>query len=81
MIADGEFLEWAEVFGSNYYGTALAALEHAREAGKDLLLDIDVQGAVQVMAEAAGGGFDLHSCRRVRRCWSGGCAIAARPRV
>jgi guanylate kinase len=48
MIAHGEFLEWAEVFG-NYYGTALSALEHARVAGKDLLLDIDVQGAVQVM--------------------------------
>ena len=48
MIDAGEFLEWAEVFG-NYYGTALAALEHARSAGRDLLLDIDVQGAVQVM--------------------------------
>src|ERR1700709_32728 len=48
MIAAGEFLEWAEVFG-NYYGTALSALGHARAAGKDLLLDIDVQGAVQVM--------------------------------
>src|ERR1700710_466258 len=48
MIAKGEFLEWAEVFG-NYYGTALAALDHARTEGKDLLLDIDVQGAVQVM--------------------------------
>jgi guanylate kinase len=48
MVANGEFLEWAEVFG-NYYGTALAALEHARTAGKDLLLDIDVQGAKQVM--------------------------------
>jgi guanylate kinase len=48
MIANSEFLEWAEVFG-NYYGTALSALEHARRQGKDLLLDIDVQGAVQVM--------------------------------
>ncbi len=48
MIAAGEFLEWAEVFG-NYYGTAVSALDHARAAGKDLLLDIDVQGAVQVM--------------------------------
>src|SRR5215469_6826986 len=48
MIAAGEFLEWADVFG-NYYGTALAALDHAREAGRDLLLDIDVQGAEQVM--------------------------------
>jgi guanylate kinase len=48
MIAAGDFLEWAEVFG-NYYGTAVSALEHAKEAEKDLLLDIDVQGAVQVM--------------------------------
>ncbi|MCU1224554.1 MAG: guanylate kinase [Edaphobacter sp.] len=48
MVAAGDFLEWAEVFG-NYYGTAVSALDHAKEAGKDLLLDIDVQGAVQVM--------------------------------
>jgi guanylate kinase len=48
MIAAGDFLEWAKVFG-NYYGTAVSALEHAKAAGKDLLLDIDVQGAVQVM--------------------------------
>jgi guanylate kinase len=48
MIAAGEFLEWADVFG-NYYGTGFSALERARVAGKDLLLDIDVQGAVQVM--------------------------------
>ena len=48
MIAAGDFLEWAEVFG-NYYGTAVSALAHAKDAGKDLLLDIDVQGAVQVM--------------------------------
>jgi guanylate kinase len=51
MIAAGEFLEWAEVFGSNYYGTAMSALEHARKAGHDLLLDIDVQGALQVIAK------------------------------
>ncbi len=48
MVERGEFLEWAEVFG-NYYGTAFSALEHARAAGKDLLLDIDVQGAKQMM--------------------------------
>ncbi|MEO7028517.1 MAG: guanylate kinase [Acidobacteriaceae bacterium] len=48
MIVAGEFLEWAEVFG-NYYGTAIAALDHARASHKDLLLDIDVQGALQVM--------------------------------
>jgi guanylate kinase len=48
MIAAGDFLEWAKVFG-NYYGTAVSALEHAKAAGRDLLLDIDVQGALQVM--------------------------------
>ena len=48
MIGRGEFLEWAEVFG-NYYGTALSALAEARADGRDLLLDIDVQGAMQVM--------------------------------
>jgi guanylate kinase len=48
MIEQERFLEWAEVFG-NYYGTARSALGHAKREGKDLLLDIDVQGAMQVM--------------------------------
>ncbi len=47
MIAEGKFLEHAEVFG-NYYGTARSSLEDARRQGHDLLLDIDVQGAAQV---------------------------------
>ena len=47
MIAQEEFLEWARVFG-NYYGTASSSLTDAQTAGKDLLLDIDVQGAAQV---------------------------------
>jgi guanylate kinase len=49
MIAAGDFLEWAEVFGKDYYGTAVSALDHAKKADKDLLLDIDVQGAKQLM--------------------------------
>ncbi len=51
MIDAGEFLEWAEVFG-NLYGTAGSALQRAADQGKDLLLDIDVQGALQVMRKA-----------------------------
>jgi guanylate kinase len=47
MLANGEFLEHAEVFG-NYYGTHRSILEKARQAGKDLVLDIDVQGARQL---------------------------------
>lgn len=47
MVARDEFLEWADVFG-NYYGTHRSILEEARAQGKDLVLDIDVQGAEQV---------------------------------
>jgi guanylate kinase len=47
MIGRGEFLEWAQVFG-NYYGTHCGILEKARAEGKDLVLDIDVQGARQL---------------------------------
>lgn len=50
MVKNDEFLEWAEVFG-NFYGTALSALDHARDLGRDLLLDIDVQGALQVIGK------------------------------
>jgi guanylate kinase len=48
MIAASEFLEYAEVFGKNLYGTARRSLDEATVAGRDLLLDIDVQGAAQV---------------------------------
>ncbi len=48
MVDRGEFLEWAEVFG-NFYGTPVSGLTRAAERGRDLLLDIDVQGALQMM--------------------------------
>ncbi len=47
MVADGAFVEWALVHG-NRYGTALSSLEQARDAGCDLLLEIDCQGAAQL---------------------------------
>jgi guanylate kinase len=50
MIRNGDFLEHADVFG-NYYGTAKGTLSEAFARGKDLLLDIDVQGAEQVRAK------------------------------
>jgi len=46
-VAAGEFLESADVFG-NYYGTHSEALAAAEKQGKDLVLDIDVQGAAQL---------------------------------
>ena len=47
-IAAGAFLEWAEVHG-RHYGTARAELDRARDGGHDLVLDIDVQGAAQIL--------------------------------
>ena len=47
MIAAGEFLEWAEVFG-NLYGTCAADTERMLAAGDDVVLVIDVQGARKV---------------------------------
>lgn len=47
MIATGELIEWAEVHGA-WYGTLLSQVRDARERGRFLVLDIDVQGARQI---------------------------------
>jgi guanylate kinase len=47
MIERGEFLEYAQVFGRNWYGTPRKWVDEAREQKKDLVLEIDVQGALQ----------------------------------
>ena len=49
MAADGEFLEWAHVFGHRY-GTPRAPVEDMLAAGKDVLFDIDWQGAQQLLS-------------------------------
>lgn len=49
MLANGAFLEHAQVFG-NYYGTARAWVEEQLERGQDVVLEIDWQGARQVRA-------------------------------
>ncbi|MBC7927501.1 MAG: guanylate kinase [Bryobacteraceae bacterium] len=46
-LANHEFLEHAEVFG-NYYGTHRGILEEAEKTGKDVILDIDIEGARQL---------------------------------
>src|SRR6201982_3659085 len=48
MVARGEFLEYARVFGKHCYGTPKKWLEESRKRGRDLVLEIDVQGAAQV---------------------------------
>jgi guanylate kinase len=49
MMARGEFLEWADVFG-NLYGTSAADTEKLQASGQDVVLVIDVEGAKQVRA-------------------------------
>ena len=46
-IDDGKFLEFAEVYG-NFYGTPLNKIEERLNRGEDILLEIDVQGALNV---------------------------------
>ena len=53
MIADGAFAEWAEVH-RNLYGTSIRGLEEEMRAGRDVVLDIDVQGALQIAQRVEG---------------------------
>ena len=53
-IADGKFLEYAEVYG-NFYGTPLNKIEERLNRGEDILLEIDVQGALNVKKKCPEG--------------------------
>jgi len=54
LVERGEFLEYAQVFGKNWYGTPRKWLERAQAEKKDLVLEIDVQGALQVKQKLPG---------------------------
>lgn len=53
MVANGEMLEHAEVFG-NFYGTPKAPVEAAMKAGRDTLFDVDWQGGQQIRRSSLG---------------------------
>ena len=53
MVADGEFLEWAHVFGHRY-GTPRKPVDAILSRGRDVLFDIDWQGAQQLYQQAGG---------------------------
>jgi guanylate kinase len=55
-IARGELLEYAK-YNDNYYGAPRGFVEEQLAAGRDVLLDIEVQGASQVAKRVRGGGF------------------------
>jgi guanylate kinase len=50
LIASGNWAEWAKVHG-NYYGTSASFLNRGLESGKDILLDIDVQGMLKIIKQ------------------------------
>ncbi|OWZ84159.1 guanylate kinase [Natranaerobius trueperi] len=56
MIANDGLLEWAEVFG-NFYGTPQSFVDRRLEQGKDVVLEIDIQGALQVKKKRPDGVF------------------------
>ena len=56
MVENGEFLEHAEVF-TNYYGTPRKAVYNELKAGRDVLLEIDIQGALMVKERFDEGVF------------------------
>ena len=58
MIADDELLEWAEVYG-RYYGTPAEPARRAIRAGRPMVLEIDVQGGLQVAERAPDATFVL----------------------
>lgn len=47
-IAAGEFVEWEEVYPGRYYGTLRSEIENKIDRGENVILDIDVKGAVNV---------------------------------
>ena len=49
MIHNGELLEWAQVHGLHYYGTPRSEIARAGAQGKNLVLEIDLQGARQLI--------------------------------
>lgn len=56
LIASGEMLEYAEYVG-NYYGTPLSYVQKTLDQGKDVFLEIEVQGAQQVKEKVPDGVF------------------------
>lgn len=55
-VEKGDFLEYAKVY-DNYYGTPLSNVDKMLEEGKDVILEIDIQGALKVQENSTEGIF------------------------
>lgn len=56
MLRDNELLEWAQVY-DNYYGTPKKQVMDVLEQGQDIILEIDIQGAMQIKKQFPQGVF------------------------
>ena len=58
-IANGEFLEYEEVYTDRFYGTLKAQVERQREAGQNVVFDVDVKGGVNIKEYCGNGAMSL----------------------
>lgn len=56
MVENDELLEWAEVYG-NFYGTPRRYVQQQLDSGRDVVLEIDIQGAMQIKKKFPQGVF------------------------
>lgn len=47
-VIDGDFLEWQEVYDGNYYGTLKSEIDRILQQGKNVIFDVDVEGATNI---------------------------------
>lgn len=58
-IAAGEFVEWEQVYPGRYYGTLRSELQNATDRGENIILDIDVKGALNVKKQFGDGAITI----------------------
>ena len=74
MIEEDGFLEYAKIF-DNYYGTPVGAVKEKLQQGLDVILEIDVQGAINVRKKAPGAAEKKASGPQNRNARTGGKAL------
>ena len=58
-IKNGEFLEWEEVYGNQYYGTLKSEVERIWEKGKTVIFDVDVIGGINIKKQYLSECFSI----------------------
>lgn len=58
-IANGEFIEWEEVYGGNYYGTLKSEIDRLWQVGKHVLFDVDVKGGIKLKEYFGGSALAI----------------------